>query len=189
MLKTDNIIILGGGSAGWMTAATMCRIFPEKNITVIESPNTPIIGVGESTLGQINRWLSLLGIKDEEFIPYTNASYKLSIKFTDFYNKKYSGRKLLWNNSYIYGDVVCNCFDKKYILTCNLDQINTLLKFNYNESYNQADFSNINTDIFEKEKILVRENNKLVLNKKFKNKKVKINLKVKPKKQKKMIKK
>ena len=87
MLKTDNIIILGGGSAGWMTAATMCRIFPEKNITVIESPNTPIIGVGESTLGHINRWLSLLGIKDEDFMPYTDASYKLSIRFEDFYQK------------------------------------------------------------------------------------------------------
>ena len=103
--------------------------------------------------------------------------------FTDFYNKKYSGRKLVWNNSYIYGDVVCNCFDKKYILTCNLDQINTLLKFNYNESYNEADFNNINTDIFEKGKIIVREDNKLVLNKKFKNKKLKINLRLKPKKQ------
>ena len=87
MLKTDNIIILGGGSAGWMTAATMCKIFPEKNITVIESPNTPIIGVGESTLGQINRWLSLLGIKDKDFMPYTDASYKLSIRFEDFYKK------------------------------------------------------------------------------------------------------
>ncbi len=87
MLKTDNIIILGGGSAGWMTAATMCRIFPEKNITVIESPNTPIIGVGESTLGHINRWLSLLGIKDEDFMQHTDASYKLSIRFEDFYEK------------------------------------------------------------------------------------------------------
>ena len=75
MLKTDNIIILGGGSAGWMTAATMCKIFPEKNITVIESPNTPTIGVGESTLGQINRWLLLLGIKDEDFMPYTCLLY------------------------------------------------------------------------------------------------------------------
>ena len=87
MLKTDNIIILGGGSAGWMTAATMCKIFPEKNITVIESPNTPIIGVGESTLGHINRWLSLLGIKDEDFMSHTDASYKLSIRFEDFYEK------------------------------------------------------------------------------------------------------
>ena len=87
MLKTDNIIILGGGSAGWMTAATMCRIFPEKNITVIESPNTPIIGVGESTLGQINKWLVLLGIKDVDFMPHTDASYKLSIRFEDFYKK------------------------------------------------------------------------------------------------------
>ena len=87
MLKTNKIIILGGGSAGWMTAATMARIFPEKDITVIESPNTPIIGVGESTLGQINKWLDLLGIEDYDFMPHTDASYKLSIRFEDFYKK------------------------------------------------------------------------------------------------------
>ena len=53
-MKTDNIIILGGGSAGWMTAATLINQFPHKKITVIESPNTPTVGVGESTLSNIN---------------------------------------------------------------------------------------------------------------------------------------
>lgn len=86
-MKTDNIIIVGGGSAGWMTAATLIKKFPKKNITLIESNNTPIVGVGESTIGQINNWLSLLGIKDEDFMPHTDASYKLSIRFEDFYKK------------------------------------------------------------------------------------------------------
>ena len=86
-MKTDKIIIVGGGSAGWMTAATLISQFPNKDITVIESPNTPTVGVGESTLGQINRWLDLLGIKDEDFMPHTDASYKLSIRFEDFYQK------------------------------------------------------------------------------------------------------
>ena len=86
-MKTDKIIIVGGGSAGWMTAATLISQFPNKEITVIESPNTPTVGVGESTLGQINRWLDLLGIKDEDFMPHTDASYKLSIRFEDFYQK------------------------------------------------------------------------------------------------------
>src|SRR5210317_565419 len=81
------IMIVGGGSAGWMTAATLIKCFPEKSITLIESPNIPTVGVGESTLGKIRSWTTLLGIKDEEFIPYTDASYKLSIKFTDFYKK------------------------------------------------------------------------------------------------------
>ena len=81
------IIIVGGGTAGWMAAATLVKCFPDKSITLIESPNIPTVGVGESTIQQIRGWISLLGIKEEEFIPYTDASYKLSIKFTDFYKK------------------------------------------------------------------------------------------------------
>jgi hypothetical protein len=89
--KFDNITIVGGGSSGWMTAATFIKFFPNKNITVIESPDYPVVGVGESTLGQINVWKNLLGIEDEDFMKATDASYKLSIKFTDFYKKDSGG--------------------------------------------------------------------------------------------------
>ena len=86
-MKDNKIFIVGGGSAGWMTAATLIKAFPEKNITVIESPDIKTIGVGESTLGQINEWLDFLDIKDEDFMSFTKASYKLSIRFEDFYKK------------------------------------------------------------------------------------------------------
>ncbi len=86
-MKTNKIIIVGGGSAGWMAAATLKSQFPNKDITVIESPNIPTVGVGESTLGFINDWLNMVDIKDEDFMPYTDASYKLSIRFEDFYKK------------------------------------------------------------------------------------------------------
>ena len=82
-----NITIVGGGSAGWMTAATLIKCFPNKNITLIESPTVSTVGVGESTLAHIRGWTTLLDIKDKDFVPYTDASYKLSIKFTDFYKK------------------------------------------------------------------------------------------------------
>lgn len=86
-MKIDNIIIVGGGSAGWMTASTLIKTFPNKKITLIESPNIPTVGVGESTVIGIKRWTTYLGINDKEFLKYTDGSYKLSIKFTDFYKK------------------------------------------------------------------------------------------------------
>ena len=92
-----NIIIVGGGTAGWMTATTLLSQFPNKKITLIESPNISNIGVGESTVagGQsgfngIINWLNMVNIK-EDFMPYTDAVHKLSIAFEDFYYKN-SGR-------------------------------------------------------------------------------------------------
>lgn len=83
----NKIIIVGGGSAGWMTASTLIKAYPEKDITVIESPNIPTVGVGESTVSGIKQWTKFLGIDDKDFLSYTNGIYKLSIKFTDFYKK------------------------------------------------------------------------------------------------------
>ena len=86
-MQIDKIIILGGGSAGWMAAATLIKAFPNKDISVVESKDTPIIGVGESTLGFIKRWTRFIGLDEHDFFAATDASYKLSIKFTDFYKK------------------------------------------------------------------------------------------------------
>lgn len=83
----NKIVVVGGGSSGWMTAATLIKAFPNKDISVIESPDHPIIGVGESTLGFIKRWTRFIGLEEKDFFPATDASYKLSIKFTDFYKK------------------------------------------------------------------------------------------------------
>ena len=82
-----NILIVGGGSAGWMTAATLLKSFPNKNISLIESPNIATVGVGESTIEGIRNWVKYIGIDEKDFIKETEGSYKLSIKFTDFYKK------------------------------------------------------------------------------------------------------
>jgi tryptophan halogenase len=79
-----SILIVGGGSSGWMTAAAISKKLPNIKLTLIESPNIPIIGVGESTIGHINQFMHLLGLKDEDWMPHCNATYKTSIKFIDF---------------------------------------------------------------------------------------------------------
>ena len=85
--KVNKIIIVGGGSAGWMSAAFLKKTFPNKTITLIESQNTPTVGVGESTLESIRKFCLHLEIDEKEFMKFTDASYKLSIKFTNFYEK------------------------------------------------------------------------------------------------------
>lgn len=86
-MNINTITIVGGGSAGWISAAFLKRSFPEKNIQIIESKNIPIIGVGESTLVDFSNLREYLGINEVDFMKDTNATYKMSIKFTDFYNK------------------------------------------------------------------------------------------------------
>ena len=90
-MKIDNIVIVGGGSSGWMTAATLVSKFPDKSITLVESPDIKTIGVGESTIAGINNWMQLIGIDDKDFMPGCDAVYKLSIAFENFYRKD-SGR-------------------------------------------------------------------------------------------------
>ena len=84
-MEFKNIVIVGGGSAGWMTAATMVKAFPNKNITIVESPTKPVVGVGESTTQLMRRWQEYLGIPDIDFIKKCNAINKLSIRFENFH--------------------------------------------------------------------------------------------------------
>tara|TARA_R110002020_G_scaffold21316_5_gene72195 strand:+ start:122 stop:1609 length:1488 start_codon:yes stop_codon:yes gene_type:complete len=81
------ILIVGGGSAGWMTAATLESQLPQHKISLIESKNISTVGVGESTIRQIFEWMRMLNINDEDFLKHVDGIYKLSIKFTDFYKK------------------------------------------------------------------------------------------------------
>jgi tryptophan halogenase len=88
MNDVKNVTIVGGGSAGWMTATTFVRMAPHINVTLIESANVPIVGVGESTLSGINNWLIGCGIKDEDWMAECGATYKTSIKFTNWTKEK-----------------------------------------------------------------------------------------------------
>lgn len=86
--KSDNIVVVGGGSSGWMVASTLIKYFPNKSITVIESPNIKTIGVGESTTAFMKNFLnSHLGISDEDFIPKVDGVFKMSVQFVDWYKE------------------------------------------------------------------------------------------------------
>lgn len=87
MSEIKKIVIVGGGSAGWIVATSLITQLKDKEITVIESPNIPTVGVGESTVGGIRGWLRMVGITDLDFMKETDASYKIAIKFNNFYEK------------------------------------------------------------------------------------------------------
>jgi tryptophan 6-halogenase len=79
------IVIVGGGSGGWMTAAYLKTYFREKvDITLIESPNIATVGVGEATFSTINLFFAFLGLKEHEWMPSCGASYKMAIKFRNW---------------------------------------------------------------------------------------------------------
>lgn len=87
-MKVNKIVIVGGGSSGWMTAAALCKNFPDMDITLIESKDIKTIGVGESTLAEFNSFLGLLGLEDEDWMTECDATYKVSIAFTNFREKE-----------------------------------------------------------------------------------------------------
>jgi len=82
-----SICILGGGSSGWMTAAAFAKVFPQYKIKLIENPTQKPLSVGESTLGHFNRFLEVLGLEDSDWMKECNATYKLSIQFSNWTGK------------------------------------------------------------------------------------------------------
>lgn len=83
-----NILVVGGGSAGWMTAMVFVRSLgvAGSRITLIESPNIPTIGVGEGTTPLFRRFLKFLQVSEEEFMSACMATYKLGINFPGWTN-------------------------------------------------------------------------------------------------------
>jgi tryptophan halogenase len=81
----NSVVIAGGGAAGWMTAAYLKRAFPKlQNIIVVESPAIGAVGVGEASFSTFKLYCDFLGLKETEWMPACNATYKLGVKFVDW---------------------------------------------------------------------------------------------------------
>src|SRR3954468_399034 len=92
-----SILIVGGGTAGWLTAAYLARFLEISDnrrleITLLESPDIGIIGVGEGTFPTIRTTLKFLGIDESRFIRQTSATFKQGIRFTDWVRTPEAGR-------------------------------------------------------------------------------------------------
>ena len=84
MDKPHKIVIVGGGTAGWMAANLMMNQWKDKPVTIhlIESPDIPIIGVGEGSTPNLRRFFKQLNIKEDEWMKACNATYKVNIRFS-----------------------------------------------------------------------------------------------------------
>jgi tryptophan 6-halogenase len=84
--RIKDVVILGGGTAGWMTAAYLGKALQRTaRITVLEAPAIPRIGVGEATVPNLQRaFFDYLGIAEEEWMRECNASFKVAVKFINW---------------------------------------------------------------------------------------------------------
>jgi hypothetical protein len=82
--EITSICIVGGGTAGWLTAAFFLQNRPTLKITLIESPNIPTVGVGEATILNFDKFLKYCGFDESEWMPECDAIYKAGILYPDW---------------------------------------------------------------------------------------------------------
>ncbi|CUW31668.1 MULTISPECIES: tryptophan halogenase family protein [Streptomyces] len=83
-----SVVIVGGGTSGWMTAAYLRRALGDKvSVTLVESKRIKTIGVGEATFSTVRHFFDYLGMAEHEWMPRCNATYKLGIRFENWREK------------------------------------------------------------------------------------------------------
>jgi tryptophan halogenase len=84
--RIRHVVILGGGTAGWMTASYLGKALQGNvSITLLEAPAIPKIGVGEATVPNLQRvFFDYLGLREEQWMPECNAAFKMAVKYVNW---------------------------------------------------------------------------------------------------------
>jgi tryptophan halogenase len=102
-----NIVIVGGGTAGWLTACILAKQLNIMNdvsttITLIESADIPPVGVGEGTVPTMRQTLKMIGVNEAEFIQQCDVTFKQSIKFVDWLHTPKPGQHHSYHHLFNY---------------------------------------------------------------------------------------
>lgn len=89
-----HVVVVGGGTAGWISAAYLNRAFGRAvDITLVESPAIPRIGVGEATVPTLRTTFAFLGMEEEDWMPRCNAAFKSGVKLVDWRSPRPDGTR------------------------------------------------------------------------------------------------
>lgn len=106
-----SIVIVGGGTAGWITAAVLSRAWGEDgpSITLVESPQVATVGVGESSIPPLRTLLSIIGVDEQDWMRHTNATFKTALKLSNWGGK--SSRPHYYHPLFCWGENESQFFD------------------------------------------------------------------------------
>ena len=86
-IPTKQLVVIGGGAAGWLTAACLAREHAAQvSVVLIESPDVPIIGVGEGTWPSMRSSLQRIGISEQDLLRHCDATFKQGTQFMNWYS-------------------------------------------------------------------------------------------------------
>jgi tryptophan 6-halogenase len=106
-----SIVIVGGGTAGWITASVLSRNWGDNgpSITLVESPQVATVGVGESSIPPLRTLLSIIGVDEQDWMRHTNATFKTALKLSNWGGP--SSRRDYYHPLFCWGENESEFFD------------------------------------------------------------------------------